>query len=137
MVGPITEVQSEDVIVGPVGIQRVGVPVVADESMLASENQHGSVDEFQSEQFILTCKPKTKQRGNVCVRKRAKEESCIHARVIPGESLTASSWPFFLVQTYFALLALSATLWLIHSTENMVLADLNLEVRKRIKKKSI
>lgn len=51
-----------------------------------------------------------------------------HARVIPGESLTASSWPFFLVQTYFPLLALSATLWLIHSTENMVLADLHLEV---------
>lgn len=53
MVGPITEVQSEDVIDGPVGIQRVGVPVVADESMLASQNQHGSVDQFHSEQFVV------------------------------------------------------------------------------------
>lgn len=45
----------------------------------------------------------------------------------PAESLTASSWPFFLVQMYFPLLALSATLRLIHSNENMVLADLKLE----------
>lgn len=44
--------------------------------------------------------------------------------VLPMESLTASSWPFFLVQIYFPLLAFSATLWPSHSTENMVLADL-------------
>lgn len=54
VVGPITKLQSEDVIDGPVGVQRVGVPVVADESMLASQNQHGSVDQFQSEQFVVT-----------------------------------------------------------------------------------
>lgn len=61
MVGPITELQSEDVIDGPVGVQRVGVPVVADESMLASQNQHGSVDQFQSEQFIVTWRKKSQQ----------------------------------------------------------------------------
>lgn len=127
VVGPITKLQSEDVIDGPVGVQRVGVPVVADESMLASQNQHGSVDQFQSEQFVVTWREKSKQRLNVYVKKRAEEENYIHVWVIPGESLTASSWPFFLVQTYFPLLALSATLWLIHSTENMALADLNLE----------
>lgn len=55
------------------------------------------------------------------------EENCIYNCVVPGESLTASSWPFFLVQMYFPLLALSATLRLIHSNENMVLADLKLE----------
>lgn len=54
MVGAIIELQSEDVIDGSVGIQRVGVPVAADESMLPSQDQHGSVDQFHSEQFILT-----------------------------------------------------------------------------------
>lgn len=42
------------------------------------------------------------------------------------ESLTASSWPFFLVQMYFPLLAFSATLWPSHSTENMLVADLHI-----------
>lgn len=40
------------------------------------------------------------------------------------KSLTATSWPFFLVQMYFPLLAFSATLWPSHSTENMLFADL-------------
>lgn len=61
VVSPIAELQSEDVIDGPVGVQRVGVPVVADESMLASQNQHGSVDQFQSEQFIVTWQRKSTQ----------------------------------------------------------------------------
>lgn len=43
---------------------------------------------------------------------------------LPTESLTASSWPFFLVQMYFPLLAFSATRWPSHSTENMAFADL-------------
>lgn len=43
---------------------------------------------------------------------------------LPVESLTASSCPFFLMQMYLSLLAFSATLWLSHSTENMVFADL-------------
>lgn len=46
------------------------------------------------------------------------------------ESLTASSWPFFLVQMYFPLLAFSATLWPSHSTENMLFADLKLGITK-------
>lgn len=54
MVGPVAELQSEDVVDGPVGVQRVGVPVVADEPVLASENQHGSVDQLQGEQLIVT-----------------------------------------------------------------------------------
>lgn len=54
MVGAITELQSKDVIDGSVGVQRVSVPVVADESMLPSQNQHGSVDQFQTQQIILT-----------------------------------------------------------------------------------
>lgn len=47
------------------------------------------------------------------------------------ESLTASSWPFFLVQMYFPLLAFSATLWLSHSTENMVFAELHWKREKK------
>lgn len=43
---------------------------------------------------------------------------------LPMESLTATNWPFFLVQMYLPLLAFSATLWPSHSTENMVFADL-------------
>lgn len=50
--------------------------------------------------------------------------------LLPIESLTASSWPFFLVQMYFPLLAFSATLWPSHSTANMVLADLQLGVTR-------
>lgn len=55
MVGPITEVQGENVIDWSAGVQCIGVPVVADESILPSQNQHGAVDQFQSELFVLTC----------------------------------------------------------------------------------
>lgn len=44
------------------------------------------------------------------------------------ESQTATSWPFFLVQIYFPLLAFSATLWPSHSTANIVFADLQLGI---------
>lgn len=54
VVGAITELQSKDVIDGSVGVQCVGVPMVADESMLPSQNQHGSVDQLQTQQIILT-----------------------------------------------------------------------------------
>lgn len=67
VVGPIAEQQSEDVVDGPVGVQRVGVPVVADEPMLASQNQHGPVDQFQRQQFIVTWRKQSQQiqMGNV------------------------------------------------------------------------
>lgn len=53
VVGPITELQGENVIDGSAGVQRVGVPVVADESVLSSQDQHGPVDQFQSELLVL------------------------------------------------------------------------------------
>lgn len=54
------------------------------------------------------------------------------------ESLTARSWPFFLMQMYFPLLAFSATLWPSHSTENMVFADLQLCItRERMRLSSL
>lgn len=54
MVGPVAELQAEDVINGSAGVQRVGRPVVADEAVLPPQDQHGPVDEFQSEPFVLT-----------------------------------------------------------------------------------
>lgn len=54
MVGPITELQAENVIDWSAGIQCVWVLVVADESILSSQNQHGAVDQFQRELFVLT-----------------------------------------------------------------------------------
>lgn len=59
-------------------------------------------------------------------RTRTKPKKCL----LPVESLTASSWPFFLVQMYFPLLAFSATLWPSHSTENMAFADLKLDITR-------
>lgn len=59
MVGPITELQGENVIDGSAGIQCVGVLVVADEAVLSSQDQHRSVDQFQSELLILTWESKT------------------------------------------------------------------------------
>lgn len=53
MVGSIAELHSENVIDRSAGIQRVRVSVVADESILSSKDKHGSVDEFQSELFII------------------------------------------------------------------------------------
>lgn len=54
VVGPVAELQAENVINGPAGIQCVGLPVVADEAVLPPQDQHGPVDEFQSEPFVLT-----------------------------------------------------------------------------------
>lgn len=54
VVGPAAELQSEDVVDGSAGVQRVGVLVVADESVLSSEDQHGSVDELQGELLVFT-----------------------------------------------------------------------------------
>lgn len=54
MIRPITELQVENVIDGSAGIQCVGVLVVADKTILSSEDQHGPVDQFQSELFVLT-----------------------------------------------------------------------------------
>lgn len=54
MVGPITELQGENVVDGSAGIQRVGVLVVADKTVLSSQDQHGPVDQFQSELLVLT-----------------------------------------------------------------------------------
>lgn len=54
VVGPFAELKGENVIDRSAGIQRVGVPVVADEAVLPPQDQHGSVDQFQSEQLILT-----------------------------------------------------------------------------------
>lgn len=56
MVGPVTKLQGENVIDRSAGVQCVGVPVVADESVLSSQDQHGSVDQFQSELLVLTWK---------------------------------------------------------------------------------
>lgn len=53
VVGPVAELQAEYVINGPAGVQRVGCPVVADEAVLPPQDQHGPVDEFQSEPFVL------------------------------------------------------------------------------------
>lgn len=53
MVGAITELQGENVIDRSAGVQCVGVLVVADESVVSSQDQHGSVDQFQSELFVL------------------------------------------------------------------------------------
>lgn len=54
MVGPIAELQGENVIDRSAGIQRVGVFVVADETVLSSQYQHGPVDQFQGELLVLT-----------------------------------------------------------------------------------
>lgn len=54
MVGPVTEQQGENVIDRSAGVECVGVPVMADEAVLSSQDQHGSVDQFQNELFILT-----------------------------------------------------------------------------------
>lgn len=53
VVGTVAELQAEDVINGSAGVQRVGFPVVADEAVLPPQDQHGPVDEFQSEPFVL------------------------------------------------------------------------------------
>lgn len=120
VIGPVTELQGKNVIDWSAGVQRVGVPVVADESILPSQDQHGSVDQFQGEQFILTWQRKHRWNGDETLWSTSPTFI-----FIPAESLTASSWPFFLVQMYFPLLALSATLWPSHSTENMLFADLS------------
>lgn len=54
MVGPVAELQAENVVDGSAGVQRVGFPVVADEAVLPPQDQHGPVEEFQSEPFVLT-----------------------------------------------------------------------------------
>lgn len=53
MVGPVTELKGENIIDRSTGIQCVGVLVVADEAVLSSEDQHRSIDQFQSQLFIL------------------------------------------------------------------------------------
>lgn len=44
IVRPVVELQGEDVVDGSAGVQRVGVLVVADESIVPSQDQHGPVD---------------------------------------------------------------------------------------------
>lgn len=53
MIRPITELQGEDVIDRSAAVQRIGAPVVADEAVLSSQDQHGTVNQFQSELFVL------------------------------------------------------------------------------------
>lgn len=123
VIGSAAVLQGEDVVDWSAGVQCVGVPVVADEAVVPSQDQHGPVDQFQSELLVLTWrKKKTKQVGST--RFRGEEIRQEREEKSPMVSLTASNWPFFLVQMYLPLLAFIATLWLSHSTENMVLADL-------------
>lgn len=53
VVRPIAKMQCENVVDRSAAVQCVRVLVVADESVLSSQDQHGSVDQFQSELFVL------------------------------------------------------------------------------------
>lgn len=54
VVGAVVEEQPEDVVDGAVGVQGVGVLVVAHEAVLPAQDQHGPVDELHQEQFVIT-----------------------------------------------------------------------------------
>lgn len=54
VVGAVAEMQSEDVVDGAVGVQRVGALVVAHEAILPPEDQDGPVDELQQELLVLS-----------------------------------------------------------------------------------
>lgn len=141
VVGAVAELQAKNVINWSAGVQRVGVPVVADESILPPQDQHGPVDQFQSEPLVLTWWRMTARwwrrtsgsKGGDSDSKWKQHEKIKKTREsyqLPVESLTANSCPFFLVQIYFPLFAFSATLWPSHSTENMVSADLQGHTRE-------
>lgn len=55
VVGPVAELKREDVVDGAVGVQGVGALVVADVSVVAPQDQNGSVDQLQHELLVLTC----------------------------------------------------------------------------------
>jgi len=61
MVRPVTELQGEDVVDRSAAVQQVGVLVVADESVLSSQDQYGPVDELQGELLVLTWREKTRE----------------------------------------------------------------------------
>lgn len=54
-VGAVVEDQGENVVDGSVGVQGVGVLVVAHKAVLAAQDQHGPVDELHQEQLVVTC----------------------------------------------------------------------------------
>lgn len=56
VVGAVAEDQREDVVDRPIGVQSVGVLVVADEAVLSAQDQHGPVNELHQEQFVITCR---------------------------------------------------------------------------------
>lgn len=56
VVGAVVEDQREDVVDRPIGVQSVGVLVVADEAVLSAQDQHGPVNELHQEQFVITCR---------------------------------------------------------------------------------
>lgn len=60
----------------------------------------------------------------VAIMTKQSIESVAACLLLPTKSLTAESWPFFFVHTYFPLLALSATLCSLHSMSNIVFTSL-------------
>lgn len=105
--------------------------MVTHEARLAAKDQHGAVDEFHQEQFIVTCNEEDMAFSFSLLHGSAGAQSWkrLASKLLPTVSLTADSCPFFLVQTYFPLLALSATLCPRHSMSNIVLILLGTKAR--------
>lgn len=57
VVGAVAELEGEDVIDRAVGVQSVGVFVVADVAVVSPQDQNRSVDELQDQLLILTYMP--------------------------------------------------------------------------------
>lgn len=121
-------------------------------SVLAAENKDGPVDQLQNELFILTCERDSNTSHSsktiacedmfTLLSHNIKMSECNLLDLPlfcfgvchhpPTESLTAASCPFFLVHTYFPLLACIATRRPSHTILNMVLALLQRKLLEKV-----
>lgn len=84
LVGAIIEDDLEDIIGGAVGIQHVGIAMVAYKAMIPVKNQDGTVDQLENKFLILPCRQttlgQTTAKANVTARtmKKSQKSKDVH-----------------------------------------------------------
>ncbi len=122
----VIELQCKYVIDWTIGIQCIRVLVVANIAVFSPQDQNGPIDQLQNQLLVLTWRKTTGWHYiPVHFSHNIRFDLVCISMNSPTESLTAESWPFFLVHMYFPLLARSATRRPSHTMSNMVLAPLH------------